>query len=135
MLAGASPSATKRRGRWRKGESGNPAGRKAGSMNRHSVARIVQEAGDQTPLEFLLGVMRNARLPLALRIDAAAKACPFVHARLQATQIISPVSDEPLRVKLIVDGKPQATYINGKLVEESGQPLTGDASEPESPRA
>jgi hypothetical protein len=100
-------------------------------MNRHSVARIIQEAGDQTPLEFLLGVMRNPRVPLGLRIDAAAKAAPFVHPRLQATQIVGPVSDEPIRVTLIAEGQPNRTYINGELVsEEPAAAVCGNGSKP-----
>lgn len=43
-----------------------------------------------TPQDFLLAVMRNRKLPMAARIDAATKVAVYVHARLaQVTQDIT----------------------------------------------
>jgi hypothetical protein len=40
-----------------------------------------------TPLDFLLGVMRDANSPPALRLRAAALVAPYVHAKVEPTQI------------------------------------------------
>src|SRR5262249_2305567 len=55
---------------------------------------------DLSPLEFMLAVMRDTTLPLAIRLDAAAKVAPFYHRRLRSlnphyTIVIPPLSLEP----------------------------------------
>jgi hypothetical protein len=35
-----------------------------------------------TPLELMLGVMKDPRVPLAVRFDAATKAAPYVHRKM-----------------------------------------------------
>src|SRR5215813_6167431 len=55
---------------------------------------------DLSPLEFMLAVMRDTTLPLAIRLDAAAKVAPFYHRRLRSlnphcTIVIPPLSYEP----------------------------------------
>jgi hypothetical protein len=42
--------------------------------------------GDRSPLDFMLVLMRNPQVPLDLRIDMAAAAAPFVHARPGASR-------------------------------------------------
>lgn len=37
-----------------------------------------------TPVEFMLGVMTNDELPLAVRLYAAVRVAPYMHPRLQA---------------------------------------------------
>lgn len=71
----------------RKGEpgSGTPGpGRPKGSKNKYDIrrnARLVAMAG-LSPLEYLIDVYRNAKLPIELRLDAAKAAAPYVHNRM-----------------------------------------------------
>ncbi len=61
------------------------AGRKKGVSNKVTAAlRAKLMAGGILPLEFLLGLMRDPTQPLAIRIEAAKAASPFLHAKLQA---------------------------------------------------
>ena len=60
------------------------AGRKKGGHNKlteEAVARAKE--GGETPLDFLLKVMRDAGEEMARRVDAAKAAAPYVHAKLQ----------------------------------------------------
>src|SRR5690348_9969197 len=59
------------------------AGRKPGSKNKASAARekAIAESG-LTPLEYMLGVMRDEQATRDVRLDAAAKAAPYVHPKL-----------------------------------------------------
>jgi hypothetical protein len=63
------------------------AGRKAGSLTKRTrqVAEGVIGEG-QTPLEYMLGVMRDPTKEHALRADMAKAAAPYVHARLAAIE-------------------------------------------------
>lgn len=65
------------------------AGRKLGSANRldQEARAAVLESGKETPLEFLLRVMRDPAADEARRIDAAKSAAPYVHARLASVDL------------------------------------------------
>lgn len=59
------------------------AGRKPGAataMNEEARKKALE--GGMSPLEYLLGVMRDIRQDDARRLDAAKAAAPYVHARL-----------------------------------------------------
>jgi hypothetical protein len=62
-------------------------GRQKGTKNKATLQREqkLAESG-LLPLDFLLRVMRNPRRPLHERLDAAAKAAPYVHPRLKAVE-------------------------------------------------
>lgn len=61
------------------------AGRKPGSPNKASAARqAAVKASGITPLDYMLKVMRNKRVDLATRLEAAGKAAPYVHPRLSS---------------------------------------------------
>lgn len=78
--AAASPKST--------GEQKPRRGRKAGVPNRASAARERElAASGLTPLEFMIACMRNEANDPAMRLDAAAKAAPYVHPRLAQTQL------------------------------------------------
>ena len=69
-------------------------GRRRGTPNRRTPAlRALAEGSSQagSPLEFLESVYRNEAPPIALRIEAASKAAPYIHPRLAAVA----VSDTP----------------------------------------
>ena len=69
------------------------AGRPPGARNRRS--QLIEEAARQAaetglmPMEFLLNVMRDEAQPIAVRLDAAKAAAPYVHARLIAQRLTS----------------------------------------------
>ena len=65
-------------------------GRKKGSLNKKTILRA-QTAENQglSPLEFLLSVVRDETKDIAVRLDAAKCAAPYVHARLQTTTVQS----------------------------------------------
>jgi hypothetical protein len=69
------------------------AGRKPGAataMNEEARKRALE--GGMSPLEYLLGVMRDTNQDAARRLDAAKAAAPYVHARLASAEIKADVS-------------------------------------------
>ena len=80
MPAGAKPG--ERRG-----------GRTKGTKNKKTLTKLAALTRDiaknETPLDFLLRVMRNGRLGLPVRMDAAKAALPFVHPKLAHVQLNS----------------------------------------------
>ena len=63
------------------------SGRKPGSRNKRTEEQIqAVEASGLTPLEFMLSTLRNGELDLAVRMDAAFKAAPYVHPKLSSTE-------------------------------------------------
>jgi hypothetical protein len=70
-------------GKFSPGVSGNPAGRPKGAKN-----RVTQELIDKlsssglTPLEFMTAVFRDDEQPMELRLEAAARAAPYFHAKM-----------------------------------------------------
>lgn len=61
-------------------------GRRKGSLNRKS--REMQEkiqAEGITPLDYMLGLLRDETTPPDMRFEAAKAAAPYVHPRLNAT--------------------------------------------------
>ena len=50
---------------------------------RKSAKHEYVDDGELSPLQYLLKVMRNPRTPRGLKIECAAKAAPYCHARLQ----------------------------------------------------
>ena len=59
------------------------AGRPKGARNVKTIEQVDRiEASGLTPLDFMLSVLRDATQEQAIRLDAANKAAPYVHARL-----------------------------------------------------
>lgn len=70
------------------------AGRPRGSRNRRTIALSQATAEAQqaartgeTPLDFLLRVMRNTKNAMQIRIDAAKAAAPYIHPRLSSIEL------------------------------------------------
>jgi hypothetical protein len=67
-------------------------GRKTGGRKKGVANRRTQEIADKAaangllPLDYLLGVMRDEGIELAVRMEAAKAAAPFLHHRLQSTE-------------------------------------------------
>jgi hypothetical protein len=59
------------------------AGRKPGGRNKITKEAIAKAADGLSPLDYLLGVMRDPGADEAKRIDAAKAAAPYCHAKLQ----------------------------------------------------
>lgn len=62
-------------------------GRKRGSHNKAAAAKAAAiEASGLTPLDYMLGVLRNEAMPDALRFVAAKAAAPYVHPKLASVE-------------------------------------------------
>lgn len=59
------------------------AGRKAGAPNKATAERqkAVEESG-LTPLDYMLGIMRDEKMTTESRFEAAKAAAPYVHPKL-----------------------------------------------------
>lgn len=71
------------------------AGRPKGSSDRAKIAKAVAKSG-QTPLAYMLGVMRSSKVPEARRDEMAKAAAPYCHPRLTS---ISGDQKNPLQVQ------------------------------------
>lgn len=70
-----------------RGGARSGAGRHKGGANKiNDQARAKALAGGLTPLDYLLGVLRDIEKPQDIRMDAAKAAAPYVHARLAAVE-------------------------------------------------
>ena len=66
-----------------------------------NLVRVVKASG-MTPLEFMVAVYRNDRLPLFIRLQAAIQSAPYLHARLASVTVKNEGSE-----KIIVYGGPK----------------------------
>lgn len=58
------------------------------SIDRDFILKRIEKKGQKTPLEFLLDVMNNKQASIALRVDAAKSAAPYIH-RKQPSEVES----------------------------------------------
>ena len=79
--SGAVNNSPKQRGRpFPKGVSGNARGRPPGSRNKRTRALLeAAEAGGELPLDYMLRVMRDSKVPDPRRDDMAKSAAPYLH--------------------------------------------------------
>jgi len=85
------------------------AGRPKGSRNKRTLEQVrAIAASGLTPLEYMLSVVRDETQPQEVRLDAAYKAAPYVHARLAAIDHRSSdgtMTPRPARIEIVaVDG-------------------------------
>ena len=76
-------------------------GRQRGAPNKKTLIKnavFLAAAADpnRSPLDFMLALMRDPQVPFDLRIDMAAQAAPFVHARPEPARRKRP---DPLDVR------------------------------------
>jgi hypothetical protein len=63
---------------------GGKRGRRLGSKNKKTILREMAAAADETPLAFMLAIMRDPRQKQRDRFEAAKAAAPYVHPKLIA---------------------------------------------------
>jgi hypothetical protein len=69
------------------------AGRKPGTPNKASAERQAEiAASGLTPLEFMMGVLRDELKPFEDRFEAAKAAAPYVHPRLASVEMSADVT-------------------------------------------
>jgi hypothetical protein len=87
-------NSSKQRGRpFQPGVSGNARGRPKGSRNKRTRALLeAAEAGGETPLEYMLRVMRDRSADAKRRDAMAMAAAPYLHPKLSSVEP-EPVTD------------------------------------------
>src|SRR5207253_5302484 len=76
-------------------------GRKPGTPNRASAAHEAQiKAAGLTPLDYMLSVMRNTEASTEIRLDAAARAAPYVHPRLASVSVGNKDDGRPFAISV-----------------------------------
>jgi hypothetical protein len=68
------------------------------AVNKSGKQRLLEaaEAGGEMPLDFLLRLMRDPRVPIVRRLEAAKASAPFLHPKLSAIDAkLSSVSGNP----------------------------------------
>lgn len=71
-----------------KGGAREGAGRKKGEPNKRTAALVAKvEATGITPLDYLLGIMRDDTAEPRDRQNAAVAAAPYVHAKLASVEV------------------------------------------------
>ena len=81
------------------------SGRPPGAKNRKTIeTQAAIEQSGLTPLEYMIGVMRNEKNDPRTRLEAAHHAAPYVHSKLTATELTvnkpEPVDAEALKARL-----------------------------------
>ena len=70
-------------------------GRRKGTPNRATAAKAAEiAASGMTPLDYMISVMRDETASRPERLEAAAKAAPYVHPRLSAIEYTAPAEPE-----------------------------------------
>lgn len=80
-------------------------GRAKGTPNTKTKERLkAVETSGLTPLEFMLSTLRNDQLDLAIRMDAAFKAAPYVHPKLSSTEVKATVDLDAMVTEVQLTG-------------------------------
>jgi len=70
-------------------------GGQKGTLNKRTAEILAEiEAGGEMPLAYMLRVMRDESLPMAGRMEAAARAAPYCHAKLANVELTAAVQVE-----------------------------------------
>jgi hypothetical protein len=70
----------------RTGRGERRGGRKKGARNKRTLAQIALAQGLETPLDYLLAVMRDETADIDRRMECAVAAAPYMHAKLKAIE-------------------------------------------------
>ncbi|MBU6482465.1 MAG: hypothetical protein KGS09_18215 [Nitrospirae bacterium] len=99
----------------------NGAGRKKGAQNKINAAlREKLNAGGIAPLEFMLQVMRDADQDLAVRLEMAKAAAPYLHPRLQAIEHSGKDEETLPRSIRVVFVSPDQVSAQRQITHEAG---------------
>jgi hypothetical protein len=88
-------------------------GRRPGSRNRRTVAKqaaivAAYDAG-LTPLDYMLGILRDENANRFERMDAAAKAAPYIHPKLASIEHAGrdggPIELKEIKIRLVKAGE------------------------------
>jgi hypothetical protein len=102
-------------------------GRKRGTPNKRT--RALQEsvaASGLTPLDFMLSIMRNPKVRLAMRFDAAKQAAAYVHPKLAAIEH-SGKDGGPMEMKVKQVSDIEAARLIGRFLTKVGTSHHGDS--------
>jgi hypothetical protein len=69
------------------------AGRPRGSKTKKTAQLLAAAAAGETPVDFLLRVMRDEAVDASVRMDAAKAVAPYLHPRLASTEVSGPGGD------------------------------------------
>lgn len=105
------------------------AGRKRNVPNKATIARQAQVAATGiTPLDYMLEVLRNPKLPAARRDWAASQAAPYIHPKLATLQsnvnltgrlTLEALVNESIKASLPANDDEAAKVIEGEVAERS----------------
>jgi hypothetical protein len=76
-------------------------GRKKGTRNKRTLAQIALAEGIQTPLDYMLEVMRDETADIDRRLEMAIAAAPYMHAKLKAIEV-SGKDGEPIEKRVVL---------------------------------
>lgn len=102
--------------------TGNPRGRPKGAPNKASAAREAEiKSSGLTPLDFMLGILRDTDADQAQRFEAAKHAAPYVHPKLNSVAMQASIN---ARVVDISDNDLADIALGGGAgaAEEAGSP-------------
>lgn len=122
--------------RWKKGESGNKAGKPKGAKalwnrisNEERVA-LANETGGLLPLDLFISVCKQEGAPLATRLAAAAQAAPYLHRKMPMA-IEGGDPNRPITIVEIAQLKGLKTAelkVLATLLEKLGVPLIEESA-------
>lgn len=97
------------------------AGRKKGAQNKVNAAlREKLNTGGIAPLEFMLQVMRDKHQNLAVRLEMAKAAAPYLHPRLQAIEHLGKDEETIPRSIRVVFVSPDHVSAQRQITHEAG---------------
>jgi hypothetical protein len=123
----------KQRGRpFKPGTSGNMRGRPKGSRNKRTRSLIeAAEAGGETPLDYMLRVMRDSASSAKRRDEMARAAAPYLHPKL--SPIVRPErpaeggrADE---IRIVLVRPPKRDPVTGDVIEDQCAKLERENAE------
>jgi hypothetical protein len=89
-------------------------GRQKGSLNKKTLLQQkAVEATGVTPLDFMIQIMRDPKSTPEMKLDAAAKAAPYVHPKLAAYDVNATVAGD-LTVEIV-------DFSKEEVIEETGE--------------
>lgn len=123
-------------GKWKKGQSGNKAGKPPGAkalwnrITNEQRKEIAEQTGGLLPVDLFVSVCRQEDAPLEMRLAAAAQAAPYLHRKMpMAIEGGDPSRPITLLEMSQLKGLPLAELkILLAILEKAGTPLMDEAA-------